>query len=836
MAFKATMKREHRPRSGMALGGLGTGSFELRQDGCFYNWSIFNNRPMALGAPLSMPEHSMLFFVVRYQERGGIPRMRVLQIEPSHNAAALEHHQFHYVFPWINGVDRIDYEASFPLCRLKFQDADMPFSVEMTAWSPFIPHDAKNSALPVAFFDFTLMAKTDKPVDVMLMTSLRNAVGYDVPERTYVSRHHDRPEHRVLEMTCDGMEPAHSSFGSLGLAAMGSDSSYYLGWEHLHPYYETALRSPTLPNIDDTEGRNPVDKATGKRKAMTRLFSTIALSDVLSARQKQVSRSFAVTWHFPNRWAQSSQVVWPKPAAAGDHIAGHYYANEFGSAAEVADYAIAHRDVLLERTWRFHKACQAATVAPYVRDQINSQLNTFVTSSWFTQDGHFGIVEGLDPEQSYAGLNTMDVMMYGGVATSALFPELDRKTLLAYGRLQGAKGTIAHSITRNFRELQERETNGHRVDLPGQFVYLSLRAYFWSGDRAYLGQIWPAVQKAIDYILRERDKNGDGLPDMEGVMCSYDNFAMYGVSSFVAGQWLAAMALAAKAAAVMGDDEAGRLYASVFEKGRTVFEQRLWNGKYYRLFNDEGGARGTKDEGCMTDQLLGQWAAHLAGLGHLFDPKRVRAAVRHVVKANYHSEQGLRNCSWPGDGYLHDVDKDTWVDQANTCWTGTELAFAGLLIQEGLVDEGLMVVRNIDDRYRRWGMYFDHQEFGGHYYRPMSAWGIVNALAGLGLMDGVITFDPKVKQRPCRLLWVTPDGYGHIEMRAKSAVVKVIAGCLKARELQFRRPGEGRREWVVTTGGLTAPTKVEDGLLVARFPEGVTVAEGESLTLAGLNG
>ena len=784
MAFKARMTRGQRPRSGMALGGLGTGSFELRQDGAFYNWSIFNNRPLGLGAPLTLPQHSLLFFVVRYQERGRKPRMRVLQIEPSHDAAALEHHQFHYIFPWIDGVDRIDYEASFPFCRLKFRDADMPFFVEMTAWSPFIPRDAANSALPVAFFDFTIQARTGTPVDVMIMASLRNAVGYDVPDRTYVSRHVDRPGHRVLEMTCDGMDATHSSFGSLGVAALAADSSYYLGWEHLHPYYEIALRNRTLPDIDDTEGRNPVDKETGRRRAMARLFSTIAVSDRLSARQTVVRRSFAVTWHFPNRWAQSAHVQWPKPPAAGDHVAGHYYANDFGSAAEVADYVIAHRDSLHERTRRFHDACRASTVAPFVVDQINSQLNTFVTSSWFTRDGHFGIVEGLDPEQSYAGLDTVDVMMYGGVATAALFPDLDRKTLLAYARLQGDTGTIAHSISRNFRELPPGETNGHRVDLPGQFAYMALRAYFMSGERGYLDAIWPAVRKAIEYVLRERDKNGDGLPDMEGVMCSYDNFAMYGVSSFVAGQWLAAMALAVRAAAVLGEDDTRRRYAGVLEQGRRVFEQRLWNGRYYRLFNDEGGARGTKDEGCLTDQLLGQWAAHLAGLGHLFDPKRVKRAVRHVLKVNYRPEQGLRNCSWPKDGYWHDIDKDTWVDQANTCWTGTELAFAGLLIQEGLVDEGLTVVRNVDDRYRRWGMYWDHQEFGGHYYRPMSAWGLVNALAGLEIIDGCVTLDPKPRARPCRLLWVTPDGYGHYTAGARRASLSVLSGAFRARVLR----------------------------------------------------
>ena len=51
------------------------------------------------------------------------------------------------------------------------------------------------------------------------------------------------------------------------------------------------------------------------------------------------------------------------------------------------------------------------------------------------------------------------------------------------------------------------------------------------------------------------------------------------------------------------------------------------------------------------------------------------------------------------------------------------MAFASLLIYEGLFDEGLMVVRNVDDRYRRWGMYWDHQEFGGHYFRQLRVTG-----------------------------------------------------------------------------------------------------------------
>ncbi|MBD3240501.1 MAG: hypothetical protein GF331_07935, partial [Chitinivibrionales bacterium] len=33
--------------SGIPLGGIGTGAVEIRDDGCFHDWSIFNNAAWA---------------------------------------------------------------------------------------------------------------------------------------------------------------------------------------------------------------------------------------------------------------------------------------------------------------------------------------------------------------------------------------------------------------------------------------------------------------------------------------------------------------------------------------------------------------------------------------------------------------------------------------------------------------------------------------------------------------------------------------------------------------------------------------------------------------------
>jgi hypothetical protein len=46
------MGRSDIAHSGIALGGLGTGSAELRKDGRFHNWTCFNNEPQFTGPRL----------------------------------------------------------------------------------------------------------------------------------------------------------------------------------------------------------------------------------------------------------------------------------------------------------------------------------------------------------------------------------------------------------------------------------------------------------------------------------------------------------------------------------------------------------------------------------------------------------------------------------------------------------------------------------------------------------------------------------------------------------------------------------------------------------------
>jgi non-lysosomal glucosylceramidase len=822
------------------MGGLGCGWFEIRQDGTFQNWNIFNNQPSALGKAFPYPAHSVLFFLLRVQVEGSEPFLRLLQIEESHGAAGIEVHEFQYVFPWISGIDWVEYEGSVPFSRLRFADERMPLAIKLTAWSPLVPHDVKNSSLPAAFFDLSVQSMSHLPVTVTLLASLRNCVGYDWREKTWSGRRADGDGFRGFEMTCEGVDPKHASFGTMGLASLYPDSLCWMGWGHVHPYYEQLLREGLVKDVDETLLRNGRDHAEGALYAKHECYSTIGRTVHLPSFGTEASNTFLFTWNFPNRYARTDQDEESAPVGYIENVAveaavhsevpvfeGHYYNNFFTSSSEVARYVIDQAETLREKTTLFHSSFFESTLPDFVLSQINSHLNTFRTSSWLTKAGDFGILEGLSPTKSFAGLATVDVAMYGQVMTSALFPELDRSVIRAHNRMQQENGIVCHSIAQNFQTRDMREAGGRRVDLPGQFAYLAMRVGLWSDDRDFLSELWPSVKRALDYVLRERDADGNGLPDMEGIMCSYDNFPMYGVAPYVATQWLAAITAAIEVGQLLKDEAAVSRYRKVLEKGTAALEAEAWNGSYYRL-----SSRGEEREGCLSDQIIGQWACRLLDLPSFLNENRVRGVLQKILKSNYRPDQGLRNCQWPGDAFLHPVADDCWVDQANTCWTGVELAFASLLIYEGLVDEGFEIIRNVDERYRRWGIYWDHQEFGGHYFRPMSAWAILPAILGLQMRSGVVTFAPKISTDPLKLLFVTTDGYGFYRRENNQVSLEIISGCLRARELRFGamadsdlRLTDGHRRWL---------SEKQEGLHIVRFENEETFPEGSRLTLVSV--
>ncbi|XP_044300731.1 non-lysosomal glucosylceramidase [Varanus komodoensis] len=370
--------------------------------------------------------------------------------------------------------------------------------------------------------------------------------------------------------------------------------------------------------------------------------------------------------------------------------------------------------------------------------------------------GRFAYLEG----QEYRMYNTYDVHFYASFALAMLWPKLElslqydmaaavlnedtqSRLYLMSGQMAQVKlrNVVPHDIGEPDDEPWQRlnaylihDTAGWK-DLNLKFVLQVFRDYSFTGDAAYLQDMWPVCQAVMDSELRF-DRDGDGLIENSGFADqTYDAWVVTGASAYCGGLWLAAVCVMCRMAEIMGSGEVLQKYAAILARGSAAFERLLWNGKYYNY--DSGG--GPSSDSVMADQLAGQWFLRACGLGEgeseVFPRSHVLSALRTIFELNVLGFAG--GTMGAVNGMRPSGVPDTSSVQSDEVWVGVVYALAATMIQEGLVQEGF---RTAEGCYRtvweRLGMAFQTPEAYCQrrvfrslaYMRPLSIWAMQLAL------------------------------------------------------------------------------------------------------------
>ena len=153
-----------------------------------------------------------------------------------------------------------------------------------------------------------------------------------------------------------------------------------------------------------------------------------------------------------------------------------------------------------------------------------------------------------------------------------------------------------------------------------------------------------------------------------------------------------------------------------------------------------------------------------------------------------YDEAGTVIATWPDDETKPAVP----VPYAQETMHGMEYAFAQMLMQYGMIEEGIEVTAAVRDRYdgakrNPW----NEIECGSNYARSMASWGAVVILAGFSFDAGrgYIGFDPKVRMGDIfRSVWSGPQAWGTVEIGEGRMLLTVLGGTLVLASLGL--PGE----------------------------------------------
>ena len=144
---------------GMPIGGIATGQLYLLGDGTLGCWQIFNHfhptGPGNMEYRYRIPEKPVKqgFAVVVETDRGSV--LRKLDKE---------------------SFSEVEFLGEYPIGRVKYSQEDFPVRVQMEAFSPFIPLNTKDSALPATVFQITVENSTQQTLNASLLGWLENAV------------------------------------------------------------------------------------------------------------------------------------------------------------------------------------------------------------------------------------------------------------------------------------------------------------------------------------------------------------------------------------------------------------------------------------------------------------------------------------------------------------------------------------------------------------------------------------------------------------------------------------------------------------------------------------
>ena len=832
--------REHLARVALPLGGIGTGTVSLGGRGDLRDWEIVNRA--AKGFIPALGQYGAPFFALFAQPAGGAAVTRLIEgpleaaaYEGSHGSQRRNH-----------GLPRFrecTFAAAYPLGQVMLSDPDVPLDVRIEAFNPLIPADADRSGIPVAVLRYVLDNPTVQTVTASVCGSMPNFIGadggrpgrawdgnpdYSVGPKANRNVFRNGEDYAGVYMTSDGVNPRAEQWGTMCLAAMATQ-----GVTHRTAWARLSWGDSLLDFWDDlgTDGEIAERDAGGVDAPVASLAVKLNIPPGESR-----SVTFILAWHFPNRLTWQPQTASQASCACDEpdlERVGNHYTTQYRDAWDVVERVVPALPDLEDKTLAFVRSFCESDLPQVVKEAALYNVSTLRTQTCFrTEDGRLYGWEGSCDTQGCCLGSCTHVWNYEQ-ATAFLFGDLSRSMReVEFAHATRDDGLMSFRVHLPLA----RATEQSLAAADGQMGCLIKLYRDWqlSGDDAMLRALWPKARKALEFcwIKGGWDADRDGV--MEGCQHNTMDVEYYGPNPQMGAWYLGALRAGEEMARYLGEDAFAATCRDLFDRGSRWMDAHLFNGEYYeqevRPPDDASeiaaGLRvgmGSDDlsdpvlqlgAGCLVDQLVGQFAAHVCGLGYLLDRDHVRTTLESIMRYNF--KQGFH-------GHFNHMRSFVLGDESgllmatyprgrrpkrpfpyyNEVMTGFEYSTAVHMLYEGLDDEGQKCIAAIRDRYDgRKRSPFDEAECGHHYARAMAAWASVLALTGFrySAVDGLLAFSPRQGTH----FWSNGTAWGTCtqDLAADSAQVSVhvLHGTLAVRRFVLSGFGEKACEAPVQLG------------------------------------
>ncbi|XP_077870346.1 non-lysosomal glucosylceramidase-like [Saccoglossus kowalevskii] len=737
---------------GVPLGGIGCGCINRGWKGDFCRWSLIPG----------MYTHDTVQtdqFTVCIRRGGRTTYQQVLSTSRPTD-------QNLNTWNWGFNPSCATYHALYPRAWTVYHLPGQNVTLLCRQVSPILPHDYKDTSLPVAVFVWEVYNHGNEPIDVTIMFSWQNGTG----QKSDKSGGRWNKPFTMNEGLVDGvlLHNGHPTIScTMAISAVCKDD--------VSVSHKTAF-DPSGDGLElwqDLISDGELDSEPGAsfRTVPGELTAAAVAAKCHVAASSSCTAEFCLAWDMPR-----------VQFMAKEKIHNRRYTRWFGTDGDagpsLSAYALTQYREWEHRIERWQNPILQNESLPswyksalfnelyFISDggtiwiEHNKEHNGLINSgdinnSVIKQYGKFAYLEG----HEYRMFNTYDVHFYASFALIMLWPQLQlslQYDIASVISVEDPEIRKAHFGGRSKRK--ERNVVPHDIgdpddepwvrvnaylmydtadwkDLNLKFVLQVYRDYYVTKDFIYLQDMWPKVKVVMQTSLAW-DTDGDGIIDNSGYADqTYDAWSVTGASAYCGGLWLAAVRAMMEIAKILDEEDQFKKYSDVLIQGKSSYEKKLWNGKYYNY----DSSKQKHSNSIMCDQAAGQWYLRACGLvqenDEVFPKDHILCALRAIYKMNVMGfEKGTMGAV---NGMRPDGSPDTTSFQSEEVWTGVTYALAANMIQEGLLEEAFTTASGVYKTcYERCGLGFQTPEayFANNcyrslgYMRPLAIWAMQYAV------------------------------------------------------------------------------------------------------------
>lgn len=786
---------DHLYRIALPLGGIGTGTVSLGGRGELRDWEIMN--VPAKNYSTVTTGNNAPFFAIYTKSKDGATNTTLL------TGSLYDNEYLHYEGRSVNhhGMPRFadaSFDAAYPFGQVNLSDKQLPVAVRIKGFNPLVPGNAEHSGKPIAILTYEVKNTTNKDLEVAVCGSIRNFIGKDgsqffndwkgdyIPTGSNQNRNSFRQEGGIsgIYMYSDGVDKNSPAYGTIALSTNAQEGVTYRTssrpdrwWNAILDFWDDFSEDGELQEKSESADSDPM--------------ASLAVKKIIPANSSR-SFTFFITWSFPNRKAWSQEVI------------GNYYTQQYPNAWDAAQRIIPQIPELEKQTLSFVEALLSSSYPEVIKEAALFNLATLRSQTVFRiPSGHLMGWEGVMDRFGSCQGSCTHVWNYE-MATPFLFGELAR-TMRDVEFNYATKENGLMNFRADLPLSKAADRNIAAADGQMGCIMKFYRDWQLSGDNNFLAENWERVKRVLSFAWVERgwDGNQDGV--MEGAQHNTMDVDYYGPNPQMGFWYMGALKAATQMALAMDDRDFAQKCQTLFDKGSKWMDQNLFNGEYYEhkitdpstfeFINMENESAYIPSfqlgSGCLVDQLVGQYMAHICGLGYLGKEENIKTTLRSIMKYNYvedfsrhfnnarsyvmGDESGLLMASWP-KGRL----KIPFPYFAEVM-TGFEYCAAAGMLYEGMEEDALKCIKSIRDRHNGAKRNpFSEPECGHHYARSMASWASILAWSGFHY-SGV---DQKIEftDRAGNYFWSNGYAWGTCKVEKRRAILKVLYGTLPVKE------------------------------------------------------